>query len=115
MEDNEGVRHFTVECLMELGYTVLEAEDATSALAIITRPEQPIDLLLTDVIMPGRSGRELADEALRIRPALKVLFMSGYPRDAIVHDGRLDEGVELLAKPFTFEALSARLAAMLPC
>lgn len=115
VEDNEGVRHFTVECLMELGYTVLEAEDATSALAIITRPEQPIDLLLTDVIMPGRSGRELADEALRIRPALKVLFMSGYPRDAIVHDGRLDEGVELLAKPFTFEALSARLAAMLPC
>lgn len=109
VEDDEGVRSYAVECLKEQGFTVLEAQDAPSALPILEREEQRIDLLLTDVIMPGPSGRELADRARLLRPDLKVLFMSGYPRDAIVHDGKLDAGVALLAKPFTFRALSEKL------
>ena len=68
-----------------------------------------IDLLFTDVVLPGRSGRVLADIAQELRPGLKVLFTTGYSRNAIVHQGRLDAGVELISKPFTFEQLAARV------
>ena len=109
VEDDDDVRIYTVESLRELGYRVIEAHDGTSALRLLERQETPISLLLTDVVMPGMSGRELADEARARQPDLKVLFTTGYARNAIVHGGRLDPGVELLPKPFTFEALAAKV------
>ena len=108
VEDNPDVRAYSVMVLAELGYGVLEAQDADEALAILER-EGPIALLFTDVVLPGRSGRVLADIALQRRPELKVLFTTGYSRNAIVHQGRLDAGVELIGKPFTFEELAARV------
>ena len=92
----------------ELGYAVLDAEHADEALAVLDRVG-PIALLFTDVVLPGRSGRALADLALERRPGLKVLFTTGYLRNAIVHQGRLDAGVELIGKPFTFEQLASRV------
>jgi PAS domain S-box-containing protein len=109
VEDDDDVRIYTVESLRELGYRVLEAHDGPSALRLLERQETPISLLLTDVVMPGMSGRELADSARELQPDLKVLFTTGYARNAIVHGGRLDPGVELLPKPFTFEALAAKV------
>jgi signal transduction histidine kinase len=108
VEDNEYVRAYSVMILNELGYGVLEAGDAESALRILGRPGR-IDLLFTDVVLPGKTGRVLADEALAIRPDLHVLFTTGYSRNAIVHQGRLDAGVQLLTKPFTFDQLAARI------
>ena len=108
VEDNEDVRAYSAMILNELGYGVLEAADADAALVLI-RSEQRIDMLFTDVVLPGRSGRVLADAALQLRPQLKILFTTGYSRNAIVHHGRLDAGVQLITKPFTFEQLAARV------
>jgi CheY-like chemotaxis protein len=94
--------------LNELGYEVLEAANATEALDIL-RTETHIDLLFTDVVLPGKSGRVIADEAVNLRPQLKVLFATGYSRNAIVHHGRLDSGVNLLTKPFTFDQLALKI------
>jgi len=108
VEDDPEVRAFSVTSLMELGYGVLQAESADAALPIL-RSDQRIDLLFTDVVLPGRTGRILADEAANARPALKILFTTGYSRNAIVHHGRLDPGVRLLQKPFTFDQLASRI------
>ncbi len=108
VEDNEEVRSYSVSILTELGYHVLEAADADQGLAIARGPER-IDLLFTDVVLPGRSGRVLADEVRALRPEVKVLFTTGYSRNAIVHQGRLDAGVNLITKPFTFDQLAQRL------
>jgi PAS domain S-box-containing protein len=113
VEDDDDVRAYTVECLRELGYRVLEAHDGPSAIRLMERQAEPIDLLFTDVVMPNMSGRELADELRQRQPDLKVLYTSGYTRNAIVHGGRLDEGVEMIAKPFTFQALAAKVRDML--
>ncbi|RYY84815.1 MAG: response regulator, partial [Comamonadaceae bacterium] len=100
VEDEPAVRQFSVEALNELGYRVLEADGAAAALRLIdAHPE--IDLLFTDVVMPEVNGRKLADEALRRRPGLRVLFTTGYTRNAVVHNGVLDAGVLLIGKPFT--------------
>ena len=108
VEDNEDVRAYSASILRELGYGVLEAADADGALAILAG-DQPIDLLFTDVVLPGRSGRVLADAAAALRPDLPVLFTTGYSRNAIVHHGRLDAGVQLIGKPFTFDQLALRV------
>ncbi|PAX06548.1 PAS domain S-box protein [Sphingomonas lenta] len=108
-EDDDDVRAYTVECLRELGYRVLEAHDGPSALRLLDRQGQEVDLLFTDVVMPGMSGRELVDVARERRPGLKVLYTSGYTRDAIMHGGRLEPGVEMIAKPFTFQALAQKV------
>ena len=108
VEDNPDVRAFSVMCLSELGYEVLQAPDAERALTIL-RSDKKIDLLFTDVVLPGQTGRVLADEAVKVRPGLKVLFTTGYSRNAIVHHGRLDAGVKLLQKPFTFDQLASRV------
>src|SRR6202000_2256789 len=100
VEDDALVRKYVVTQIRSLGYTTLEASNAVEALAVIDSGAA-IDLLFTDVIMPGAmNGRHLVDEALRRRPALKTLFTSGYTENAIVHHGRLDSGVLLLAKPY---------------
>jgi PAS domain S-box-containing protein len=100
VEDDALVRRYVVTQVQSLGYTTLEASNAVEALDVIGRAAA-IDLLFTDVIMPGSmNGRQLVDEALKKRPALKTLFTSGYTENAIVHHGRLDSGVLLLAKPY---------------
>jgi PAS domain S-box-containing protein len=112
VEDNADVRAFSVMSLSELGYRVLQAVDAEAALSIL-RSDQRVDLLFTDVVLPGRSGKVLADESSIARPGLKVLFTTGYSRNAIVHHGRLDPGVRLLQKPFTFDQLAIRVRELL--
>jgi PAS domain S-box-containing protein len=112
VEDNPDVRAYSVMILKELGYQVVEAPTAQAALAVVGS-DQPIDLLFTDVVLPDQSGRVVADEAQKMRPGLKVLFTTGYSRNAIVHHGRLDPGVQLLSKPFTFQQLAARVRDLL--
>ena len=99
VEDDKLVRDYVLTQLHSLGYVTLDAANATEALAIVDAGH-PFDLLFTDVIMPGINGRQLANEIQKIRPGLKVLFTSGYTENAIIHHGRLDEGVLLLAKPY---------------
>jgi signal transduction histidine kinase/CheY-like chemotaxis protein len=100
VEDDAMVRKYVLTQVESLGYTTLEAANAAEALTLIDA-NPTIDLLFTDVIMPGSmNGRQLADEAVRRRPALKTLYTSGYTENAIVHHGRLDSGVLLLAKPY---------------
>jgi len=99
VEDDMLVRNYVLTQLHSLGYVTLDAGNATEALAIVHAGHR-FDLLFTDVIMPGLNGRQLANEMLKIRPELKVLFTSGYTENAIIHHGRLDEGVLLLAKPY---------------
>ncbi len=112
VEDDPDVRRLTVEMLEELNYVALSAEGGVRALEIIDSSQQ-IALLLTDIIMPDMNGRALAEEAVKRRPGLQVLFTTGYTRNAIVHNGVLDQGVSLIVKPFTIEALAAKLAEML--
>jgi signal transduction histidine kinase/CheY-like chemotaxis protein len=100
VEDDEQVRQYAATQLRFFGYTVIEAADGPTALALLQQ-RGPIDLLFTDVVMPGgMNGRVLADTARRHQPGLRVLYTSGYTENAIVHHGRLDEGARLLAKPY---------------
>ncbi|MCG2629635.1 PAS domain S-box protein [Bradyrhizobium sp. WYCCWR 13023] len=109
VEDDALVRQYVVTQIKSLGYAALEAANAAEALVIIDA-DKGIDLLFTDVIMPGNmNGRQLADEAARRRPELKTLFTSGYTENAIVHHGRLDSGVLLLAKPYRKSELAKML------
>lgn len=113
VEDEHELRHYTTETLRELGYVVLEAPDGHAALDILYRHPE-IDLLFTDVVLTGGlNGRALADEALRRHPGLKVLFTTGYTSNAIVHHGRLDPGVNLLGKPFTYADLAAKVRSII--
>jgi signal transduction histidine kinase/PAS domain-containing protein/CheY-like chemotaxis protein len=112
-EDDSGVRAVAVDLLTELGYRVLTAHDAASALAIV-ESGVAIDLLFTDVVMPGPlKSPELARRARELLPSLVVLFTSGYTENAIVHGGRLDAGVELLPKPYTRETLAHKIRRVL--
>ena len=109
VEDDALVRQYVVTQVKSLGYTALEAANGAEALTIIDS-DKTIDLLFTDIIMPGNmNGRQLADEAARRRPDLKTLFTSGYTENAIVHHGRLDSGVLLLAKPYRKSELAKML------
>jgi CheY-like chemotaxis protein len=109
VEDDSNLRHYTTEALRELRYRVLEAPSGCAALDALDRHAE-IDLLLTDVVLAGEmNGRVLADEALRRRPGLKVLFMTGYTSNAIVHHGRLDPGVNLIGKPFAYAELASKV------
>jgi CheY-like chemotaxis protein len=109
VEDDQDVRDFLVEVLGSLDYRVLSADDAMSALRLLGETTGRIDLLLSDVVLPGINGRELAHQALALRPDLKVLFMTGYSRNAIVHQGRLNPGVEVIQKPMTQGDLANRI------
>jgi signal transduction histidine kinase/CheY-like chemotaxis protein len=109
VEDESDVRSYLVETLQDLNYHVHEAPDGASALTLFDSDSVRIDLLLTDIVMPGINGRQLADELRHRQPSLKVLFMTGYSRDAIVHQGRLDSGVSMLQKPLTQVALATKI------
>jgi PAS domain S-box-containing protein len=112
VEDDPNVREFTASALQGLGYRVLEAGDAPAALRLLDQ-DPNIVLLFTDVGLPGLNGRQLAEQAQQRIPSLKILFTTGYARNAIVHGGILDQRVELLPKPFTAEGLGRKLAEML--
>ena len=113
VEDHDDLRAFSVHSLRELGYAVMEAKTGRGALELL-QTHADIALLFTDVVLPdGMDGRALADEATRRSPGLKVLFTTGYTRNAIVHNGRLDPGVQLLTKPFTFASLASKIRTVL--
>ena len=112
VEDDVLMRRLASEALHELGYTVFDCENAANALAILDR-EIEVKLLFTDVVMPDVNGKKLADEAVRRRPGLKVLFTTGYTPNAVVHGGVLDPGVNLISKPFTLDQLAAKVRAVL--
>ncbi len=108
-EDDEDVRAYSAEVLRDLGYRVFEAVDGPGALALL-KANGHLDLLFTDVVLPGgMTGAVLAKEAAKIQPGIKTLFTTGYARNAIVHHGRLDHGVDLLTKPFTYADLASRV------
>jgi two-component system NtrC family sensor kinase len=113
VEDDEEVNRFGAEVLREHGYRVLTAYDGASGLQLL-KSHPDIALLFTDVVLPhGMNGRQLADDALRLRPNLPILFATGYTRNAIIHQGRLDPDVELLTKPFTHDALVRKVRQLL--
>jgi CheY-like chemotaxis protein len=112
VEDDDGVRQYASEILRDLNYQILEARDAASALRLLDA-DKPFDLLLTDVVLPGKNGRELATEIEKRRPGVKIIFMTGYSRNAIVHHGRLDRGTELITKPLIEGVLARKIRQVL--
>src|SRR5262245_47287803 len=108
VEDDASVLALTATGLRDLGYTVIEARHANEAIAQLNKGT-PVQLLLTDIVMPDVSGRKLAEQAVALSPGLKVLFMTGFTKNAVVHNGVLDAGVHFLAKPFTLEELSRKV------
>ncbi|MGA7581884.1 MAG: ATP-binding protein [Pseudolabrys sp.] len=112
VEDDDGVRQYASEILRDLNYQVIEAKDSATALRLLDA-DKKFDLLLTDVVLPGKNGRELANEVERRRPGTKIIFMTGYSRNAIVHHGRLDPGIELIPKPLTERVLARKIRQVL--
>lgn len=108
VEDDERVRHFSVEALRELGYEVAAASSGAAAIALLEAGMKPA-LLFTDVVMPEMTGRELAVLALEKVAGLRVLYTTGYTRNAVVHNGVLDPGTHLLQKPFSLEQLAQKV------
>jgi CheY-like chemotaxis protein len=109
VEDKEQVREYCHTVLERQGYKVLEAEDGPEALTILALHGAPVNLLLTDVVMPKMNGKELFVRATERQPGLKVLYMSGYTDNVIAHRGVLDEGIAFIQKPFTVQALTAKV------
>jgi two-component system NtrC family sensor kinase len=113
VEDDPQVNKLAVEALQERGYKVISAPDGASALKLIDNAAA-IDLVLTDVVLPGgMNGRQLSGELRKRRPAVKILYMTGYTRNAIIHHGRLDPDIDLLTKPFTADALARKVRRIL--
>jgi CheY-like chemotaxis protein len=113
VEDDETVRKFVHEVLDNDGYRLLDAANGLAALSICAQYEEPIHLLLTDVVMPEMSGRELANRLTPVRPEVKVLYMSGYTDDVIVHHGVLDERTAFIQKPFAADVLARKVREVL--
>jgi two-component system cell cycle sensor histidine kinase/response regulator CckA len=113
VEDEDVVRKLAARILKRQGFKVLEAPDGGKALMLYEAYEEPIHLLLTDVVMPGMSGRKLADRLKAIHPEIKVLYMSGYTDNAIFHHGILEPGTNFIQKPFTVETLPRKVREVL--
>jgi CheY-like chemotaxis protein len=112
VEDEERVRALSVDALQEIGYTVVSASSAKAALMLLD--EHPdVVLLFTDIVMPDMNGRLLAEAVHKTRPGLKVLYTTGFTKNAVVHNGVLDPGVDFIAKPFTIEELAAKVRSVL--
>ncbi len=113
VDDEATIRHLIDEVLDDLGYTVIGAADGASGIKVLQSGAR-IELLITDVGLPGgMNGRQVADEARRLRPGLKVLFITGYAENAAVGNGHLEPGMELLTKPFTLDALASKVGDMM--
>nr|BFE89639.1 hypothetical protein GCM10020185_01750 [Pseudomonas brassicacearum subsp. brassicacearum] len=112
VEDEPAVRMLVLDLLQALGYTALEARDAVTALPVL-ESDQRIDLLVTDVGLPGMNGRQLAEIARQHRPGLKVLFMTGYAQKAAERQGFLDQGMDMVAKPFSLDLLANKIRTMI--
>ena len=112
VEDDEKIRFLTVEALRDFGYTIVQAGDASQALAVLAVTPH-VDLLFTDIVMPDMNGRQLADRARESRPDLKVLYTTGFTKNAVVHNGVLDPGVALISKPFTIDQLAIKVRLVL--
>ena len=113
VEDEEEVRKLTVRILKGQGYRVLEASGGDKALLLCEREKESIHLILVDVVMPGMSGSELAKCLASHQPEMKLLYMSGYTDNAIVHHGILDKGVDYIQKPFTMDGLARKVREVL--
>ena len=113
VEDEPNLRRLAQQYLEKQGYRILEAEDGAAALQIVDGHQGKIDLLLTDVVMPGMNGRELSAQITAQRPEIRVLYMSGYTENAIGHDGLLETGINLLQKPFSLPTLKERVRELL--
>jgi len=111
VEDDPAVRMLVMDLLKELGYRAHEAEDARSALPLL-ESDMRVDLLVTDVGLPGMNGRQLAEIARQHRPGLKVLFMTGYAQKAAERQGFLEDGMDMVAKPFSIEQLAGKIRTM---
>jgi PAS domain S-box-containing protein len=109
VEDDQDLRTYLAEVLRGLGYRVITCPDAHSAKVVLAQTDRTIDLMLTDIVMPGENGKQLAGQALQLRPGLKIVYMTGYSRNAVVHQGRLDSGVDLIQKPVSQADLAARI------
>ena len=112
VEDEPRIREITAESLRELGYAVVHVSSAALALGVL-QSRRDISLLFTDIVMPDMNGRQLAEEALKLHPDMPVLFTTGYTRNAVVHGGVLDAGVNFLAKPYTLDQLARKLREVL--
>jgi len=112
VEDESAVRELVVDVLQELGYRAVEAEDGAAGLKLL-QSDMRVDLLVTDIGLPGLNGRELADAARKHRPDLKVLFITGYAENATVANGFLDPGMQMMTKPFAIDALATRIRDMI--
>jgi len=112
VEDDEKIRFLSVEALRDFGYTIVQAGDASQALAVLAVTPR-VDLLFTDIVMPDMNGRQLADRAQESRPGLRVLYTTGFTRNAVVHNGVLDPGVALISKPFTIDQLAIKVRLVL--
>jgi two-component system cell cycle sensor histidine kinase/response regulator CckA len=113
VEDEKALRRAARRILSKAGYTVLEAADGAEALRVLEGHVGPLHLLLTDMILPGLNGREVAERISASRPGLKVLFSSGYTNDAVLRDGVLDASAHFLAKPYTAESLVRKVREVL--
>ena len=113
VEDDDAIRSLSRRILEGAGYTVFDAPNPRQAEALFEKRENTFTLLVTDVIMPGSSGPKLFEVLSRMSPGLRVLYVSGYTDDTIVHQGQLDPGVEFLQKPFTSDALTLRVREIL--
>lgn len=113
VEDDVDLRTYIIDVLRDLSYHVLSASSAQAALTILLQDQPKIDLLLTDVVMPGINGRELGRRAAQMRPGVKILYMTGYSRNAVVHQGRPDDGVDLLEKPVSQAKLALKVREIL--
>jgi DNA-binding response OmpR family regulator len=112
VEDEPVIRDLIIEVLQDLGYRALEAADGVAGLKVL-QSKKRIDLLVTDVGLPGLNGRQLADQARVRRPGLKVLFITGYAENATIANGFLDPGMEMITKPFAVEALATKIKTIL--
>jgi two-component system, cell cycle sensor histidine kinase and response regulator CckA len=113
VEDEESVRQLVRDTLEAKGYRVFEGESGEAGLAVANGFDGNIDLIITDVVMPGISGRELVEQLAKSRPTAKVLYLSGYTEDAILSDGSIEQGTAFLQKPFSLRSLARKVREVL--